>query len=763
MKKRSVLLSLFLGILLFTACKQDEAKSYNQGVNVTPVPMHLTQQDSNFKITKATTLVTGSESLQPIADYFIEKIALSSGLRLEKTATASKNAIEIKTDSNLELNDEGYTLNVTPEKVTITGKTAKGAFYGMQTLLQLLPAEIESAETIANMNLEIPVVNIKDEPRFPYRGMHLDVCRHFFSVDFIKKQLDVMAMFKMNYFHWHLTEDQGWRIEIKKYPKLTSVGAKRTEADGTVYGGFYTQEQIKEVVKYAQERFITVIPEIELPGHALAALAAYPEFSCTGGPFKVRNAWGVEPDVYCAGNEATFDFLNDIIDEVVSLFPSEYFHIGGDECPKERWKKCKKCQRRIRKERLKDEHELQSYFIKRVEKMLAKHGKKMIGWDEILEGGLAPNATVMSWRGEEGGIAAANAGHDVIMTPGGWCYLDHFQGSDKVEPEAIGGYTTLEKSYSYEPIPSAISADKAHHVLGTQGNVWSEYLYTEEIAEHRIYPRIIALAEVGWSGKDKRNFEDFWRRMQNEFVRLQLHNINFRVPKPEGPVNLMAFQDSVKLTFTTTEPVDMFYTTDGSTPNLQSQKYTEPILIKENATVKIRAVLPMGKESEVRTIKVEKQQPYKAVSLQNAKTGLMMRIAKGNFRKVSDLEGVTQWKESVLEDLDKATKFFDYQKPSAAIIEGFVEIPETAAYHFSTTNDQLYIDGELLINNDGDLRKFSKNDAMKVLEKGFHPIRIVYLNNVVGGFPHVWNSMNVTYKKDGEDKLKKITKDMYRY
>lgn len=753
-------------LLIFTvSCQKEQSQSYNKGINITPAPQKIIQNEGVFTITGATTVVISeNDSLELIADGFIQKVALSSGLNLEKTTTNSNNAIEIKVNEELKLKPEGYIINVTPEKITLEGKTAKGAFYGIQTLLQLLPAEIESRLIVENLSLKVPAVEITDEPRFPYRGMHLDVCRHFFSIEFIKKQLDIMAMFKMNYFHWHLTEDQGWRIEIKKYPKLTSIGSKRIEADGTTHEGFYTQEQIKEVVKYAAERFITVIPEIELPGHALAALTAYPEYSCKGGPYTVRNYWGVEADVYCAGNEKTFDFLNDIIDEVVLLFPSEYFHIGGDECPKERWKECRKCQYRIRKEKLKDEHELQSYFVQRVQKMLAKHGKKMIGWDEILEGGLAPDATVMSWRGEEGGIAAANAGHDVIMTPGSWCYLDHFQGSAKVEPIAIGGYTTLEKSYSYEPIPTQIAQDKTHHVLGTQGNVWSEYLYNEEITEHRIYPRIIALAEVGWTDKKNKNFEKFYQRMQNQFVRLDLHDINYRVPKPEGVPNRVAFEDKTDLKFTTTEPVDMFYTTDGSEPNRNSQKYTHPLSFTEDATVKIRTILPMGKQSDVRTINVIKQQPSKAVKVENLKEGLNLKITEGKFWKVSELESVSKWEEDICKDLNILHNIFDCEKPSAAILEGYLEIPETGTYLFSTTNNQFFIDDKLLVDNDGTICKYSRNDATAVLGKGSHPIRIVFINNIVGGFPHKWNSLEIQMKKvDSEQKLQQIPSKMYKH
>ena len=352
--------------------------------------------------------------------------------------TAS-NAIALLIDESVE-HEEGYTLEVTKDKVTAKARTPQGLFYAMQSFLQLLPAEVESSTTVDGMAWVAPCVNIQDAPRFGYRGVMLDPCRHFIPVENVKKHIDVLALFKINRLHWHLTEDQGWRIEIKKYPKLAEIGSKRIDGEGTEYGGFYTQEEIKEIVAYAAERFITVVPELEIPGHELAAIAAYPELSCKGDSITPRIIWGVEDIVMCPGKEETFRFLEDVIAEMIPLFPGTYFHIGGDECPKSSWKQCPLCQKRIREEGLKNEEELQSYVIRRIEKVLNGHGKRLIGWDEILEGGLAPSATVMSWRGEAGGIAAANMDHDVIMTPGsGGMYIDHYQGDPKIEPVAIGG------------------------------------------------------------------------------------------------------------------------------------------------------------------------------------------------------------------------------------------------------------------------------------------------------------------------------------
>jgi hexosaminidase len=404
---------------------------------------------------------------------------------------------------------------------------------------------------------------------------------------------------KMNRFHWHLTEDQGWRIEIKKYPRLTEVSAFRDETiighgrnrpqqyDGQRYGGFYTQEQIKEIIDYAEKRFVTIIPEIEMPGHALAALAAYPELSCTGGPFKVGTKWGVFDDVYCAGNEQVFTFLEDVLTEVVELFPGEYIHIGGDECPKTRWKKCAKCQDRIQQEGLQDEHELQSYFIRRIEKFLLSKGKRLIGWDEILEGGLAPQATVMSWRGVDGGIAAAKQSHDVIMTPNSHLYFDYYQADPVSEPLAIGGYTTLKKVYSYEPTPAELTPDEQKYILGAQANIWTEYIKTPEYVEYMAVPRMCALAEVAWTAKEKKNWHDFQRRLQTHMKRLDALNVNFSKGSFEVAINTLESDDRifVQLESEQYNPA-IFYTTDGTAPSPNAIRYDDRFPLDKTTTLK---------------------------------------------------------------------------------------------------------------------------------------------------------------------------------
>ena len=437
------------------------------------------------------------------------------------------------------LGNEGYKINISPEYIQVLANKEAGFFYAIQSLLQLLPAEIYSNTTVYKDSWSIPAVNITDTPQFEHRGLHLDVGRHLYPVPFIKKYIDLMSMQKMNRFHWHLTEDQGWRIEIKKHPKLTEIGSMRKETiinrysattpgiyDGTPYGGFYTQEEIKEIVAYAKERYITIIPEVDLPGHMLAALATYPELGCTGGPYEVGTRWGIYDDVLCAGNENIYPFIEDVLQEVFKLFPGEYVHIGGDECPKTRWKSCPKCQSKIKELKLKDEHELQSYVIRRVEKFLNKNGKKLIGWDEILEGGIAPNAALMSWRGIAGGITAAKSGHPVIMTPNTYVYLDHYQASMETSPLANGRICSLEWTYGYNPIPKELTKEEAGHIIGVQANVWTEYIKTPEQVEYMAYPRANAVAEIGWSSPEHKNWEDYLDRLQYQFKRWQFYGLN---------------------------------------------------------------------------------------------------------------------------------------------------------------------------------------------------------------------------------------------
>ncbi|KKB50433.1 family 20 glycosylhydrolase [Parabacteroides gordonii] len=778
--KKLVSMCAGAALCILASCSEGPTKQmpYNQGINVIPVPVSLTQNEGVFKVGKNMAFQASTPEAKTVAEFFASKLNLATGYQVTVGDKEVSNGISLIIDESLDVNNEGYTLDVTANGATVKAKTPQGLFYGMQTFMQLLPAEVESPVVVSGIAWTAPCVSVKDEPRFGYRGFMLDPCRHFIPVENVKKQIDVLSLFKINRMHWHLTDDQGWRIEIKKYPKLTEVGAKRIEGEGTEYGGFYTQEEIKEVVKYAADRFVTVIPELELPGHEMAAIAGYPELSCKGEQSTPRIIWGVEDIVMCAGKEETFKFLEDVIDEIAPLFPSEYFHIGGDECPKISWKQCPLCQKRIKEEGLKGdkqhsaEERLQSYFVQRMEKYLSgKYGKKIIGWDEILEGGLAPSATVMSWRGEAGGIAAANMDHDVIMTPGsGGMYLDQYQGDSKIEPVTIGGYATIEKVYSYNPIPDTLVATgKAQHILGVQCNNWSEYMYNTDLMEYRMYPRALAVAEIGWSPLTRKDYKDFERRLDNALVRLDAHNINYYIPQPEQPngsTNLVAFTDKASLAFKTTRPVKVVYTIDGTEPTAESTVYSAPIEFTESGVLKIRSVLPSGKMSKTRTITVEKQALAPAKEVAKTTPGLEMQVTDGIFLESSKLADVKEWKKLAIKDLRQLTNQVPAPesmrgvKQYAAVATGYVNIPEDGVYYISSDNEEVWIDGKLLINNGGEVKRFSRHDTSVALAAGLHEIKVVFLGHIIGGWPSNWNDGSVKLRKEGAEKFTRITPEM---
>ena len=556
-------------------------------------------------------LIPQPASLSPETGFFVlrDKIGMAtaepfavSGTFLRDFLEASP-ALQVGQGDDLVLQqdttlpEEGYRLEVRPDQIILSAATDRGAFWGIQTLRQLLPAAFENGQYDGRL-LAIPCVRIADSPRFPYRGMHLDVGRHFFPIGFIKKYIDALAMLKMNTFHWHLTEDQGWRIEIKKYPRLQEIAAYRPETlvghyndqpqqfDGKRYGGYYTQDEVREVVAYAAARFVTIIPEIEMPGHAQAAIAAYPELGCTGKDISVATKWGVFEDIYCT-QDATFDFLEDVLDEVLELFPSEYIHIGGDEAPKTRWETCPNCQRRIREEGLADEHELQSYFITRMEKYLNSKDRQIIGWDEILEGGLAPNATVMSWRGINGAIEAAKQGHKVVMTPTSHCYFDYYQSENPGEPLAIGGYLPLEKVYTFDPVPAELSESEAAYVLGAQGNIWTEYLPTPEAVEYMAFPRILAMSEVAWSAPAQKDYPAFVKGVEDFHPRLDTLQINYANHLYEVEGELLSSEQGTAFALQTlTTNKSIRYTTDGQDPGSASPTYEQPIPVSQSLSIK---------------------------------------------------------------------------------------------------------------------------------------------------------------------------------
>ncbi|WP_052670932.1 glycoside hydrolase family 20 protein [Draconibacterium sediminis] len=574
---------------------------FAQSADIVPKPVSVVKKEGVFKITDNTKVLfnASDETEKEFSDLAKDLLKSATGNTPEFVApTAPKEGnilIQLNNPLDTKIGNEGYTLSIQNDRVFLNANTTAGLFYGMHSIWQLLTV---------NDGTTLPCMDITDYPRFGWRGLHLDVSRHFMPVEFIYKYIDYIALNKMNVFHWHLVDDQGWRIEIKKYPKLTDVGAWRADREDLdwnsrkepvkenepKYGGFYSQEDVKAIVEYARKKHVTVIPEIEMPAHVMSALAAYPEFSCTG-EYKPVPPGGVWPitHIFCAGKEETFNFLEDVLTEVMELFLSTYIHIGGDEATKTEWEKCELCQKRMTDEGLKDEHELQAYFIKRIEKFLNKNGRQLIGWDEILEGGLDPTATIMSWRGSDPGIRAAKAGHDVVMSPTSHCYFDYYQGDPSLEPKAFGGNITLKKVYNYEPVPAELSIDEAKHIIGAQANIWTEYMPNGRHVEYMIMPRMSALSEVLWSPKDAKDWGDFSKRMESQYKRFDKLGINYATSafqvsaKPElDPAN-----KSIKIELST-EAYDptIYYTTDGSKPTANSKKYTQPFSISKSGTVK---------------------------------------------------------------------------------------------------------------------------------------------------------------------------------
>jgi len=577
---------------------------------VIPLPVQTEPVKTGDFILSDKTILTyshGNEELERLAGHLASELQNLTGIAIriaENGGTPEKDAIQMLiSDENSISHPEGYHLEIDDKTIRISASSPAGIFYGIQTLWQLIPVEAFSKPNDKARTVSLSGIRISDYPRYTWRGMHLDVSRHFFPKEFVKKYIDLIARYKMNIFHWHLTDDNGWRIEIKKYPKLTDIAAWRVDrthqvwtevsppepGEKAAYGGFYTQEDIREIVEYARQRYITIIPEIEMPGHTSEVFAAYPEYSCTGQTLYVQpGTYWPNTDIFCAGKDETFAFIEDILTEVAALFPGPYIHIGGDEADKTRWKECKLCQKRIKTEGLKNEEELQSYFIRRAEKMLHKLGKRLIGWDEILEGGLAPDATVMSWRGFDGGIEAARAGHDVVMSPVSHCYFDYYQADPEFEPLAIGGFLTLKKVYGFDPTPPVLTADEAKHILGGQANVWTEYIPTPQHAEYMALPRMTALAEALWSPRDGRDFENFLERLQPHLARFEREGTNYS--KGSFKVVLKPLYDTARGEYRIamqTEQLrpDVRYSLDGALPGPDSEKYIKPVKISASTII----------------------------------------------------------------------------------------------------------------------------------------------------------------------------------
>ena len=686
----------FLAVWLCCALAACGGKMPVADYQVVPLPQEIIlNQGKEFVLNSQVSIVCPSdEAMQRNAEFLAEYVKEKTGLSLSIVEVAQKGAITLAV-GEVGDNAEGYHLSVNADGVTITGASPAGVFYGIQTLRKALPVDQGGA-------IKLPAADICDYPRFGYRGAHLDVSRHFFAVDSIKSFIDMLALHNMNRFHWHLTDDQGWRIEIKKYPKLSTVAAQRDETvigrnsgeyDGVHYGPFiYTQDECREIVRYAAERHITVIPEIDLPGHMQAALAAYPEFGCTGGPYEVWKMWGVSDNVLCAGNDATLGFIEDVLTEVVEVFPSEYIHIGGDECPKTVWEKCPKCQARIKKLGIKGDSKnsaemyLQSFVISYAEKFLNGKGRQIIGWDEILEGGLAPNATVHSWRGIGGGLEAAKHGHDCIMSPNTYMYFDYYQTKHvEGEPLAIGGYVPVETVYNYEPMHPSLTPEEQKHIIGVQANLWTEYVTSYKHVEYMELPRMAALCEVQWCKPENKDYEDFKQRLLPlvEMYDVKGYNYAKHIFDVDGAISIDTVKNAVMVTLRTIDDAPIYYTLDGSEPTTASARYKAPVAITTNATFKAKGI---GKRGATRTFAEEvtfNKATAKPVTLlqpshrgytyagasvltdglkgnRNYRTGRWLGFAGNDFEAVVDLQQVTEVSKVALSTcVEKGDWIFD--------------------------------------------------------------------------------------------------------
>jgi hexosaminidase len=744
---KKLFFSLFPAFLLGASFAFGQTDS----VNIVPKPASVKMLSGKFKLNAKTQIVSSGEDGRRMAAFLNDYLLKTYNFKLEykETNTPRKQNVIVLTFKPTALYVPAvrgsYYLRIDKNRVEIDAYE-EGKFYALQSLIQLLPADFKD-------KAELPALEIEDKPRFKYRGMHLDVARHFFPVEFVKKYIDLMAQYKFNYFHWHLTDDQGWRIEIKKYPRLTEIGSKRKETvkgrilnpyvgDGVPVEGFYTQEQIKEVIAYAKAKYITVIPEIELPGHSSAALAAYPNLGCKENyEYKVQTTWGIFKEVYCP-KEETFQFLQDVLSEVVDLFPdSPYIHIGGDEVLKDFWKESAFVQELKAKENLKDEHEVQSYFVRRIEKFINSKGKRIIGWDEILEGGLAPNATVMSWRGMKGGIEAARAKHDVIMTPTDFAYLDYAQGDSRTEPINIGGYVPLEKVYSFEPVPKELSEDEKKYILGAQGNVWTEYMKTPDKVEYMAFPRMLAMAEVAWSPAESKNFEDFQRRLAYQFARLDKQNVNYRIPEPFGLQNSFLADGkceicTAKLVIASLIPNSkVFYTLDGSEPTEKSELAgVIDLSLKrgEKIDLKTIVVLPNGRKSAVYSATILGREPLPATDLKAPETGIAyFQTYEQNMTSDEDFQNYDSENEGRTKSLGlgQFKEKLSESKPFAARFSSYINAPKDEIYEFELEalgGAVLFIDGEKVVDNGGVKEKAERKSGFVPLKKGWHRFEIKY-------------------------------------
>ncbi len=697
-------------------------------VNIFPEPSSVVEAAGEYRFARNPVIAfePTCETEGMILREMLEKGGSHSPRMLNSPSLPRPADIILRTDPALtELGDEGYKLEIHKDGITIAANKPAGVFYGIQTLRQLLPPGIEDATFAKSQKWTVPCCEIQDRPRFPWRGMLLDVSRHFSPKQDIEHYLDMLAMLKMNVFHWHLVDDGGWRIEIKRYPQLTQTGAWRAgpavgwnqatlrfpgpSTGEKLYGGFYTQEDVKEIVRYAGARHITVVPEIEMPGHSLAACAGIPSLACSISPeLSVQESGSPIPNVYCAGKESTFEVLQNVLDEVFQLFPGQFIHIGGDEVDKFFWSHCPDCQKRMIVENLKTDEELQSYFIRRIEKYVNSKGKRLIGWDEILEGGLAPNAAVMSWRGIDGGITAAKAGHDVVMTPTSHCYFDY--GYDSISTEHV---------LTFDPVPTGLTADEAKHILGGQCNLWTEAVPDRPTVEQRLFPRIVSMAQVLWS-EQKEDVDSFMARLQHYYARLEALGLNFYIPKPIAEYDAVLLNGPSTVSFRpAVSGMVLRYTLDGSEPTARSPIYSRPISVAKPATITAAQFLKDTKSDSIRIQAVN----YTPAALNDVQPGLVMQVFDGKFARVPDFAKLTPSSTGVASTLGLTSgKAENY----AVAYTGSIRIERAGVYAFSVLSDDgsvLRLGGALVVDNDG-LHAPSEKTGRVLLRPGVYHLQI---------------------------------------
>ncbi len=758
MHKKILLLFIFLYL-----SKIVNAQVTDPNMGIIPAPVSVKKMSGEFTLSQETVLLADSLSARPViflADYLQNKAMLHIIPRANEGQV--NNSVILTSAGTDGLPPDGYRLTVTPNNITIAANGA-GLFYGIQTLIQLVPLTHGAV-------VKLPCVQIEDYPRFSYRGFMLDVSRHFFSVELVKKYLDLMAAYKLNNFHWHLTDDQGWRIEIKKYPKLTEIGSRRPETlignyhdrtpqqfDNTPYGGFYTQDEIRDVVKCAAAKYINIVPQIEMPGHSDAALAAYPEFGCNPpDTYKVSGTWSERHDVFCP-TEQTFTFLQDILTEVMDLFPGKYIHIGGDEVAKDDWMHNDFCQKLIKQLKLKDEKGLQSYFTSRMEQFVNSKGRSVIGWDEILEGGLAPNATVMSWQGEAGGIEAAGLKHDVIMSPSSQgLYFDHAQGKLSAEPLGIGGYSSLQKSYAYNPVPAVLTPDQQKYVIGVQANLWTEYIPTANKLEYMLLPRMLSLAEIAWTQLANKNYTDFTQvRLPAHLAWLDKTNFDYRVPPAIGGHDTIIFGNQLRVDLKpSVKGAKVYYTIDGYTPRETDFEFTVPVTYNvppdQYRELQTIVITPTGKRSVVTKTDVYNKAMLPPVNYAGTATGLRYQLFPGEFNSTADFKLAAEPADTSITKSFNVNTFKRTMPAFGIIYTGFIRIDADGVYGFSTLSDDgslLLIDDQPVVDNDGKHPVYEKGGSV-ALQKGYHRFTLKYFNIGITGSLRVF--MTLPDKPTGE-------------